>query len=70
MKFITTSGVSGSTPLRPAEEKQNASRKNWHVAALSTVSKSRFSKAKQTGMLTLMQPKWEGLNLSEGLKCQ
>lgn len=34
---------------------------------LLTISKSRFSKAKQTGIFTLMQPKWEGLNLSEGL---
>ncbi len=69
MKFITTSGVRGSTPQRPAEEKVVRKQKELAHSSttLLTISKSKFSKAKQTGVLTLMQPKWEGLNLSEGL---
>lgn len=62
MKFITTSGVSGSTTLRRAE--QYACKKDWHTAAqtLLTISKSQFSKAKQTGIVTLIQLQWGGLN--------
>lgn len=55
--------------LHPRDQQRKSKQKELAHSSttLLTISKNKFSKAKQTGMLTLKQPKWEGLNLSEGL---